>query len=244
MIEPADEKAMSNEKPLSDDEKRMAQVFAEGFYQAQKRLEDEGQQATQEIGYFPQEEQKLHQPAVVLYCGRLHWAALIVALPGISFALIILASFISMAFLQIYLRENIDKTALAPLAGLVKYVFPWGAAILCVVIIVYRIKLYGITNVRDLILWFSSTWTITTYEVKHKIEVKGVFMNFITGIEDTTVTIPRSAIINPSVTQNWVGELLHYGEVSLSSAVEHDDRFRSIRYMRRPEEIKRIFNLN
>lgn len=244
MTKPADEEALSDEKPLSDEEKRTAKVFAEGSYQALKRLRDEDEQDAQQIGYFPEEEPKPQQPAVILYYERLHWVALIDGLSGISFVLIVLGSFIGMAVLQIYLRENIDKTVLAPLAGLVKYVFPWGAAVLCVVTIVYRIKLYGITNIRDLILWFSSTWTITTYEVKHKIEVKGVFLNFATGIEDTTVTIPRSEIINPSVTQNWVSELLHYGEVTLSSAAEHDDRFRSIRYMRRPDRIKEILGLN
>ena len=63
-------------------------------------------------------------------------------------------------------------------------------------------------------------------------------------IEDIEAKIPRSAVIDPLVSQSWVGEILDFGTLSLGSASEQNTQFKNIRYLPRPKKLKEILGLN
>jgi len=233
----------TSEGGLTPSEERRIHLMQEATYRAIKRIDAE-KKAEEEA--TPTAEIQVQAPrpeAEILYRHKLHW---IVLLNALSFTTVFVAAtifFVGTWFLQQHLSAHIEETSFSRLSGLVPYVFPLLPAVLTVVFIVYRIVLYGREDLRNLILWFSETWTIDTYEVRHRIDVKGVFLNLVADIEDVDVRISRTSVIDPSVSQSWLGELLGYANLSLGNASEHDSRFKNIYYIPYPKKVKEILGL-
>jgi len=233
---------------LTDEERRRMAIQSEAMFDAMARRDaDKAAKRAEEMAR--QEAELANQPAyeppetVVMYNFRLHWVKLLSSLMFVNIAIVMIVAFTICFFLQLFAQDAIVGTELERLSGLTTYIFPLLPAVLSVIVIIDTIRQEWRRSLTDFILWFSDRWIIDTSDVTHDVNVKGVVLNLIGNIEDTRVKIPRSAIINPSITQSWLGELLGYAELSLGNASEQDSRFKRVKYLRHPKKLKEIFGL-
>jgi len=246
----------SDQNELSDEEKRYIRLNSRATYEALKRLDDEKKLEAQNtvpsgtvpLNIVPEPTEPVEvEPlpeAKILYRHRLHWVQLLGALTIVNILIVAVLSFGVCWVLEIVVRENLENTLLARTPGLVTYIFPLLPAVITVVVAIIRLKEDWRQNLHDLIMWFSERWVIDTYEIRHIVNVPGVFLNFVGQIEDIEAKIPRSAVIDPLVSQSWVGEILDFGTLSLGSASEQNTQFKNIRYLPRPKKLKEILGLN
>ncbi len=235
---------------LSDTEKRRLRLHAEAVYMAMKRIDDEKTDEAKQS--FTQEDaltEKIEVEPVeegdgeVLYRHRLSWVKLLNGSSLINIVLVAVISFVVFWLIEENLSKYISADIYERFSRLFSYIFPLVPFVITVWTIVDVVRKEWRGDLRNIILWFTERWTITTKVVKHEVNAKGWLLNMLGDIDDIVVKIPRSAIINPSIKENWVGEILGYATVNLSSAAEADPSFRNIQYMSHTKKIRQILGL-
>lgn len=218
--------------PFSDAEKRQIAIQAEAAYQATKRLQQE-QEVRQRVAVpepLPPEE--------TLYDYRLHWVAVFPAAATLWVLPIIVVFLLLIGWFAQSEVRNID-----PNFGLAQYLFPVIPLVASVLGIGIVIKNNWRVILREIVLFRNARIIVTNRRILYIVDVKGWVLNFISRVTDINTTLYRETINNPDVEQSGIGELFGYGTLKLLSQADHDKRFTNLRYVRHPEMLKTILDV-
>jgi hypothetical protein len=235
-----DEDATTKQDVDTKDIERQQRIeeAAESFYQAMKRMREDEQAASIVPEVIDDPEPIEEVVEVVLYRDRMHWIQLV----GTLSQLLIVVLTCGILFIMFFVLQDMAKSLL-PDAKFIAMLFPMTPLALTGILLVMVFVKNGKQIINELIRWLHTRLVVTNLRVIYSVNVRGWGWNLFGGIEDVEESLVRSSVINPQIKQTWLGEILGYVTVTFESPAERDITFRNMRYIRRPNQIKAIFNL-
>lgn len=221
------------EEEFSEKEKRYIKLHAEASYQASKRIQREEAQQRIEEPAGPIE------PEITLYNNRFHWAAVFSVFATLW---LIPAVMVFLLVVGWYVQEKVQT--LDPNLGLVQYLFPGAPLVLSAIAAVIIVKNNWRQILRGIVIWRNSRLIITDRRVLYVVNVKGWVLNLISNVNDVNAVLARETINNADVEQGGIAELLGYATIRLLSQADQDKRFTRLRYLRDPELLRTIFDVD